>query len=142
MTRKIILYALIGAAAAVIDLCVFYVLFRALGLALLPANTGGVISGIAFSFFVNRRLTFKVPDHVGGRFFRFATVACSGLAASNALVYLLTLFNIDDVLAKIASILIIGACQFLVNLMWTFSSGWIPLYEIAAPRREDEAFRR
>jgi putative flippase GtrA len=120
--RKMILYALIGITAAFLDFCVFYTLRRAFGLPLLLANTNGVCSGIALSFFANRRMNFKVFDRVAGRFFRFATVACVGLTASNALVYVLTLLNVHDALAKIASIFIIGICQFLANNLWTFRS--------------------
>jgi putative flippase GtrA len=119
--RKTILYAFIGIMAAFIDFCIFYVLRRGLGLALLVANTVAVCSGIAFSFFVNRRYNFKVLDRTSGRFFRFAIVAWAGLAASNAFVYVFTMFDMPVALAKAASIFIIGGCQFLVNFIWTFS---------------------
>src|ERR1700736_6990711 len=113
--RKLVFYVLIGITAALIDFCIFYVLRFGLGLTLLVANTTGVCSGIAFSFVVNRRFNFKVLDLVSSRFFRFVMVACAGLVASNALVYVLTMANMRDTLAKIASILIVGGCQFLIN---------------------------
>jgi putative flippase GtrA len=142
--RKMIVYVFIGIAAAFIDFCIFYVLRRGLGFPLLLANTSGVCSGIAVSFFVNRTFNFKVLDRVSGRFFRFATVACAGLAASNALVYVLTLFNMRDALAKVASILIIGACQFFVNYIWTFSvePKATPTEVTPASKRRDGGFNR
>jgi putative flippase GtrA len=118
---KMILYVFIGIAAALIDFSAFYLLRRGLGLPLLLANTSGVCCGIGFSFFVNRSFNFKVFDRMSSRFVRFATVACAGLAASNALVYALTLFYMRDAVAKAASILIVGGCQFLMNYLWTFS---------------------
>jgi hypothetical protein len=54
---------------------------RWLGLALLLANTSGVCTAIAVSFFLNRKISFKVLDRVSARFFRFATVASGELAA-------------------------------------------------------------
>jgi putative flippase GtrA len=119
--RKLVLYVVIGIAAALIDYSTFYILRRKLELALLLANTSGVCSGIAFSFFANRSVNFRVFDRVSVRFFRFATVAGAGLAASNALLYGLTALDIRDTSAKAISIFIIGACQFLVNNLWTFS---------------------
>jgi putative flippase GtrA len=125
--RQMILYAVIGIAAAFIDFFTFYLLRRGLGLPLLLANTTGVCCGIAFSFFCNRGLNFKVLDRVSRRFVRFATVACAGLAASNALIYVLTLLNMRDAIAKVVSILIVGACQFLINYTWTFSFDRTPI---------------
>jgi putative flippase GtrA len=115
------LYSVIGLAAAFIDFFIFYLARRGIGLPLLLANTSGVCCAIVFSFFCNRGFNFKVLDRVSGRFIRFATVSCAGLAASNALIYVLTLLNMSDVIAKVVSILIIGACQFLINCAWTFS---------------------
>jgi putative flippase GtrA len=117
--RKMILYAIIGIAAAFIDSSMFY-LMRAHRIPLLFANTGGVCCGIAFSFVFNRGLTFKVLDRVIDRFVRFVTVALAGLAASNALVYALTLTSMQDLTAKVLSILVVGTCQFAANRTWTF----------------------
>ena len=64
-----------------------------------------------FSFFVNRSVTFKVFDRVSGRFFRFATVAAAGLAASNALVYVLTVLNMPDTFAKLTLAIVLLICD-------------------------------
>jgi putative flippase GtrA len=117
---KIILYGLIGVAAALIDFSTFYILRLGLWLPLLLANTSGVCSGIAFSFFMNRNFNFKIFDQTKIRFVRFGIIALGGLATSNALVYVMTLFDIRDVIAKVLSIAMIGACQFVMNYLWTF----------------------
>jgi putative flippase GtrA len=117
--RKMLLYILIGMVAASLDFGLFYTLRQYCGLPLFVANTSGVCFGIAFSFFVNRKINFKVLDHVGDRFFRFAVVALGGLAASNLLVHILIL-KVDADFAKVISILIVGGSQFLANSVWTF----------------------
>jgi putative flippase GtrA len=130
---KVMLYLFIGIAAAFIDFSVFHFLRRGLGLPLLAANTSAVCCGVVFSFFANRNFNFKVFDRVSSRFVRFAIVACAGLAMSNALVYALTLFYLRDSVAKVASILIVGGCQFLANYLWTFSIGRDPTLTEVTP---------
>ena len=93
---------------------------RAHRIPLLFANTTGVCCGIAFSFVFNRGLTFKVLDRVSDRFSRFVTVTLAGLAASNALVYALTLMSMRDLTAKVLIIfLVAGTCQFAANRICT-----------------------
>jgi putative flippase GtrA len=119
--KRVISYGAIGLAAAGLDFTLFMALRKYLALSLITSNTIAVCSGIVFSFFMNRHFSFQTYDRIASRFVKFLVVAICGLALSNASIFILSAAGLPDFFAKSISIAIVGACQFGVNYLWTFS---------------------
>jgi putative flippase GtrA len=118
--RTIILYAIIGAACAGLDFCIYAALCWA-GIKYLIANAVSVHCGIGSSFMLNRAYNFKVKDRAAVRLLSFYIVGLMGLAASSLLLYLLIdAADMHGIAAKIAALAAAAAMQFLLNTFVTF----------------------
>lgn len=140
--RELFKYGLVGLVGLVIDAGVFYLLTKKLSveypfspqirellggkmsISLINADVSHVISSILAitnNFILNSYFTFKVTDNKVKRFFTFAGVATIGLIISTTLM---TIFmgkmHLDEMVAKILSIIIVAAMQFAINKFFTF----------------------
>lgn len=119
--RNLILYGIIGSFTSFLDLCVFTVLASYAGLHYLIANCISVLVGITTSFLLNRSYNFKVKDHSKRRFAIFLIVGLSGLVLSNIILYIgIDLMHVDELIVKLASIVLVVGFQFLFNKFVTF----------------------
>lgn len=133
-------YGIVGSIGLLIELTIFYILTEKLNVHYSISNylhsfIGGDISiinidishiissiiAIINNFILNSIFTFKVTDKKFKRFFTFVSIALVGLALSTTI---LTLFieylHINNMLAKILSVLIVATLQFLINKFFTF----------------------
>lgn len=119
--RNLILYGIIGSFAAALDFAVFTLLAKYLGVYYLIANCISVLVGITTSFILNRSYNFKVKDKVKRRFAIFLIVGLCGLCLSNLILWLgIDLLHIDEIITKLASIILVVGFQFLLNKFVTF----------------------
>lgn len=119
--RNLILYGIIGSFTSFLDFCVFTVLASYAGLHYLIANCISVLVGITTSFLLNRSYNFKVKDHSKRRFAIFLIVGLSGLVLSNIILYIgIDLMHVDELIVKLASIVLVVGFQFLLNKFVTF----------------------
>jgi putative flippase GtrA len=113
---RLVTYVLIGATAAVVDLVTFVVLFNAVGLPALIANTLSVALATIESFTLNSVINFKRTDRVALRFASFVSVSLLGLGVGSAIIHLLNgVLGVDGNLAKVASMPVVVMVQFLLN---------------------------
>lgn len=119
--RNLILYGIIGSFTAFLDFCVFFMLTQYVGIHYMISNCISVLVGITTSFLLNRAYNFKVRDKVKLRFFIFLTVGICGLCLSNGILYVcIDIFDIEDPISKLVSILPVVLLQFIINKFITF----------------------
>lgn len=119
--RHLILYGIIGSFSSSIDFAIFTLLVQIVGLHYLVANSISILVGITTSFFLNRNYNFKVKDNVKGRFLIFLSVGLCGLMLSNFSLYVfVSTFDMNKLLSKLLSIVLVVFFQFLINKYVTF----------------------
>lgn len=117
----LILYGIIGGFTSFLDFCVFTILSTYVGLDYLMANCISVLVGISTSFLLNRAYNFKVRDKAKLRFAIFLTVGVCGLLLSNLILWFcIYKLHIGELMAKLASIVLVVGFQFLLNKFVTF----------------------
>ena len=113
----ILRFGSVGLLTTAVDIGVFSGLTQ-LMLPVLPANVTSYSLGITTSYALNRRFTFKAdPDRLQA--LKFAIAMLAGLILSTCLVLLLNLF-LPVVAAKLASVPIIFAWNYLTARLWVF----------------------
>ena len=119
--RNLILYGIIGSFTSFLDFCAFTLLASYVGIHYLVANCISVLVGITTSFLLNRSYNFRVKDKTKQRFAIFLTVGLCGLMLSNLILYIgIDMLHGEDVIVKLASIVLVVGFQFLMNKFVTF----------------------
>ena len=119
--RNLILYGIIGSFTSFLDFCVFTLLASYAGIHYLVANCISVLVGITTSFLLNRSYNFRVKDKTKQRFAIFLTVGLCGLMLSNLILYVgIDMLHGEEVIVKLASIVLVVGFQFLLNKFVTF----------------------
>lgn len=119
--RNLILYGIIGSFTSALDFAVFTMLSKYIGIHYIVANCISVLVGISTSFALNRSFNFKVKDKTGKRFIIFLTVGICGLVLSNLILFVgINMLNCDELIVKLASIVLVVGFQFLLNKFVTF----------------------
>lgn len=119
--RNLILYGIIGLFTSALDFAVFTMLSKYIGIHYIVANCISVLVGISTSFALNRSFNFKVKDKTGKRFIIFLTVGLCGLILSNLILYVgVNLLDGDELIVKLASVVLVVGFQFLLNKFVTF----------------------
>ena len=119
--RNLILYGIIGSFSSGLDFAIYTILVQLAGLQYLFANCISVLGGITTSFILNRNYNFQVKDNTKRRFFIFLTVGLCGLMLSNIILYVcIDLFDLNKIISKLLSIVLVVFFQFIVNKYFTF----------------------
>jgi len=119
--HNLILYGIIGMFSAAIDFAVYSFLVSICDINYLVSNCISVLAGITTSFYLNRKYNFKVKDHVRRRFLVFLAVGLSGLVLSDLILYFcIDLMQMDRLVSKLLSIVLVVFFQFLANRYFTF----------------------
>lgn len=120
--RQFLIYSIIGASGATIDLLAFLALYNLFGVSATISTAISISLGIINNFILNAYLNFKVRDKLLQRFVSFYSVGLFGLLVSVAIIALLNgVFGINANAAKIASIPIIVVLQYALNKNISFS---------------------
>ena len=119
--NHLILYGIIGSFSSGLDFLIYTILVQIVGLQYLLANCISVLAGISTSFTLNRNYNFKVKDKTTRRFTIFLCVGLCGLMMSNAILYTcINTFEMNKIVSKLLSIVLVVFFQFLVNKYLTF----------------------
>lgn len=117
---RIIKYGVIGAWSSFIDVVSYTILVMA-SVNMLVANVIGVHIGIMNSFILNRRYNFRVKDYTKQRFISFYIIGLLGLALSSGFLYLFVDgIGMNEIIAKVITIVIVALFQFVLNSRITF----------------------
>lgn len=119
--RNLILYGIIGSFTSFLDFCVYTLLSQIVGIHYLAANCISVLVGITTSFILNRKYNFKVTDKTAKRFSIFLTVGICGMMLSNLILFVGNdILHYNELIVKLASIVLVVFFQFLFNKFITF----------------------
>ena len=120
-SHHLILYGIIGSFSSGLDFAIYTLLVQVLGIQYLLANCISVLAGISTSFTLNRNYNFKVKDNTTRRFSIFLCVGLCGLMMSNLILYTcINYFEMNKIVSKLLSIVLVVFFQFLVNKYLTF----------------------
>lgn len=119
---QFLLYCLCGGIGVATDYTVFYLAVTG-GIWYQAANGLGYLAGTLMSFALNRVITFKLRDHVLQRLAMFVAAAGVGFAVSALLLWLLVdLAQLDPRIAKLITLPVVVAVQFLLNRRFSFNA--------------------
>lgn len=119
LITNFVFYIAIGACAFFTDYSVFLIWFSSTRNPYV-ANILGIMAGIAVSFSLNRRYTFRKMDMPLKRASKFVIVALFGMAASSAMIWILLGRDVDPRVAKVIAMVLVFMGQFIANARWTF----------------------
>ena len=119
--RSFVLYQLIGASGALLDLLLFLALYNAAGVHEQVATAISTSVGIANNFLLNSYLNFRVRDGMLRRFLRFYAVGLVGIGLVAVLLLVFhTWLGVDANVVKVVSLPVVAVLQFLLNKRWSF----------------------
>jgi len=119
--RNLILYGIIGAFSSGLDFLLYSLFVEIFGWHYILSNCISVLAGISTSFILNRSYNFKVKDKARTRFAIFLTVGLCGMLVSNLILYLcIDVMDLNKIISKILSIVLVVAFQFVLNKYITF----------------------
>lgn len=117
---QFLLYCICGGIGVTTDYFVYYGAIK-LSVWYQAANVMGYLSGTLVSFFLNRKITFGIPDQMVRRLVIFLGVAAIGFSASASMLWVLVDFMaIDARIAKLLTLPVVVLIQFLLNRRITF----------------------
>jgi putative flippase GtrA len=121
-TREFVKFCLVGFTNLVIDLLIYSLLTRVLGVYYLLAAVLSFVVAVTWSFFINRRWTFKKSTGViPGQYAKFFISNTISLAISLVLLYVLVdIWSINDLYAKGGVAVLVAFFNFTLNKLWTF----------------------
>lgn len=122
LVRQAFSYGLIGVLCSFIDVVVFSLLVYAVHIDDLIANIFSVVIGLTISFICNRKLTFKVTNHIALRYVSFFCVGMLGLLLSEFILYVFGEFGMAAIFSKLISVVVVGAFQFICNKLVSFKT--------------------
>lgn len=119
--RNLILYGIFGSISAGLDFVIYTLLVQYAGMHYILANCISVLAGITTSFILNRNLNFKVKDKTPQRFSIFLIVGLCGMLLSNLILYVcIDLMDINKIVSKLLSIVLVVIFQYILNKYITF----------------------
>lgn len=119
--EKIIVYAVIGGVAMVIDVSLFWILTATTDLPSVAANAISVGIAMVYSFLTNAFFNFRTKTGLTKRFFMFTAVTIVGYVASSLMLFVLSdRMGWDKVLVKNLSLPVVFVVQFVLNSRFTF----------------------
>ena len=120
-TIQFVKYGMVGVMGLFIDLGLFYLLNKLLGVNYAIANVLSSSVAIVHNFLWNSHFTFKVTDRKLRRFLSFYLIAIIGMTISTGiLAFLIDGLKLDSMIAKLIAVFIVAILQFFLNKKLTF----------------------
>lgn len=121
LIREVFLYGVIGGSCALLDVLFYFTLTKSVGYNEFLSNLISVHAGMILSFFLNSYLNFRMTNNMLKRAISFFTVGYLGLLLSMFILWFGVQFlTLDDLVVKLASIVVVAAFQFVFNKIITF----------------------
>jgi putative flippase GtrA len=120
---QLIRFCLVGASGYVVNLAVYTLLLKVVGVHYLLAATGSFLVAVTSNYTWNRLWTFRGQrGHVAYQGLRFLVVSTIALAANLAILALLVdAFDVGKVLAQATAIVLVTPWNFVGNKLWSFA---------------------
>ena len=118
---KFIKYGLVGGLGLIVDMAVFYLMNKKLGVNYVVSNITSSSIAVVHNFILNSYFTFNVTDKKLKRFLSFYAIALTGMAISTGLLALfIDVLKFEAMLSKLISIVIVALIQYIFNNKLTF----------------------
>jgi len=119
---QLVQFGVVGASGYLVNLAVFALLTAVLDVHHIPAAIGAFCVAVTNNFWWNRHWTFRARGgHAGFQAARFFTVSVVAfLFAATVLELLVSVANVDEILAQAISIVVATPLNFIGNKMWSF----------------------
>jgi dolichol-phosphate mannosyltransferase len=119
--HQLVRFCVVGASGYVVNLAVYTLLLKAVGLHYLVAATCSFLVAVTNNYTWNRLWTFRGQrGHVAYQGFRFLVVSTIALCANLILLYLLVAVGVEKVLAQAIAIVLVTPWNFVGNKLWSF----------------------
>lgn len=121
-TKEFVKFCMVGATNFVIDISIYTALTRLLGIYYIIAAIISASIAITWSFFINKKWTFKDVDRrVRTQYVKFFIANIISLITSLILLYIsVDIYGINDLLAKVIITVLVAFLNFTINKLWTF----------------------
>jgi putative flippase GtrA len=114
-------FCTVGAAGYVVNLAVYTILLKEVGLHYIPAAVGSFLVAVANNYALNRIWTFRVErGHVGAQGWRFLVVSTASLLANLAALHLIVTAGVGEIVAQAIAIVLVTPLNFVGNKLWSF----------------------
>lgn len=118
--KRMFLYGVCGSLGALTDLAIYTLLIHN-GVHYQPAVIAASVVANLVSFFINRRVTFKIADNPKRRMIMFFAVAGVGVTVSMTVIWIMVdKMHVPPIQAKIISLFFLFATQYTLNRLITF----------------------
>ncbi len=122
--EQLVKFCVVGASGYVVNLVVYTLLLRGLGLHYAPAAVGSFLVAVANNYTWNRAWTFRsTRGHVVFQGLRFLVVSVLALGANLVVLALLVALGLDEVIAQAIAIILVTPVNFVGNKLWSFRVG-------------------
>jgi putative flippase GtrA len=114
-------FCVVGASGYLVNLAVYVLLFKWVGLHYLPAAAGSFLVAVANNYTLNRVWTFK--EHQGSVAYqgpRFLVVSVCALGANLVVLYALVEAGAGAIVAQAIAIVVVTPLNFIGNKLWSF----------------------
>lgn len=143
LRRKWFRFALVGVVNTGIDFFGF-LLLRAVGLPVIPANFISSVGGVTFSFFANRRFTFQIgPRQPVGQLLKqallFLSVTGVGLWLLQPIVILAVSSSLRGIVASSWLDVIGKAAAITVGILWNYTLYALVVFRTKRPGDDTSA---
>lgn len=125
IAQQFVTYCLVGVVNTVVSLAIIIALLAGLGWHYILANAAGYACGIALSFFLNRRMTFRdtaLQGRAGRQAAPFLAVLAGAYGVQLAALYaMVEWWRVPEISAQVAAIIIYTAAGFLGSRFLVFA---------------------
>ena len=116
-------FCVVGASGYVVNLTVYALLLRGLGVHYLPAAICSFLVAVTNNYTWNRLWTFRDRrGHVAYQGIRFLIVSTAALLANLAVLFLLVTAGMGELPAQAIAIALVTPLNFAGNKLWSFAS--------------------
>lgn len=120
---KLIKYGIIGILGLFVDIGIFYLANKKLGINYVVSNFLSSSLAVVHNFILNSHFTFHVSDRKIKRFVLFYFIAIIGMILSTSILFLfIDILKINIMISKIISIFFVAILQFYINKKITFQN--------------------
>ncbi|MEK7072152.1 MAG: GtrA family protein [Patescibacteria group bacterium] len=122
VTKQFIKFCLVGSTNMVIDIFVYWFFTRIFSVYYLLAAVFSFVVAVTWSFFMNRRWTFRHNGHnTTSQYVKFFVVNISVMVLNLSFLFIFVdWFGFYDLIVKLAAAVVFSLVNFSFNKFWTF----------------------
>lgn len=122
LTKQFIKFCLVGLTNLVVQLCFYFILTRFFHLYYIIAAVLAFIVAVTWSFYINKKWTFKQTDndHKDQYVKFFIANSLIAVISISLLSLFVEKFGIHDLLSQFLASVICAIINFTINRFWTF----------------------